>query len=305
MPTPVTPAIPVPPFMTSDLLTAVMNRGMFPTASSGSLSPAAILEAATEEFIGGIVPKILSVREKYYETYQDTVVIANQSVYPVPLRAIGGILSAVQYIYNKNIIPIEPLDPVGVTTTVLGLTPRGYYFENGNIVMFPGPSQAVYTIRMRYFQRPSKLEQIANCAQITAFDPVAMTVTVSSLPSTWIAGNQIDFIPMAPTYTAYGTNSVIQSISGNILQFLSLPSSIAIGDWIGLAGWTPIPEIPEEFFPVLVQATLCKCLEALGDQVGLQAASASLQTKIQNAVALITPREQLGQKKVTSNWRNW
>jgi hypothetical protein len=298
-------------FTTSDLIASVQSRAMLPSASVGSLSNATILNFATEEMLSGIVPMILSAREKYYETHLDVACVQNQATYGIPPRAIGSTVSSVQWIYGINILQLNPIDPPGVTSLVTAPSPRAFYFENGNIYLYPPPSSSNYTIRIRYFQRPSHLEQTINCAQITAINTVANTVTVSSIPSSWTTGTVVDFIPQTLPCTPYGLNSAILSVSNNVVSFSSLPSNpsnnaaLTVGDWLALAEYTPIPEIPNEFFPVLAQSTVCRCLEAIGDTMGLQAANQTLQAKAQNAIKLITPRDAQGSKKITSNWRNW
>lgn len=291
-------------YTTADLIDSVKQRVMLPDASTGSLSPDNLLSFATEELLSGIVPMILSVREKYYETYTDQLITPNIAAYAIPQRAIGGVLSAVQWVYGTNIIPLNPLEPTSITTVLTAPSPRGFYFENGNVILYPTPSTSNYTLRLRYFQRPSRLTQIANCARVTSFDPIAFTAEVSAVPSGWTVGTSVDFVPTSMPFTPYGLDYAISNVVGNVISFASLPAKLSVGDYIAPAEYTPIPELPNEFLPVLAQATACRALEAIGDEKGLMAASETLKTKAQNAVRLITPRDQLGSKKVLSGWRN-
>lgn len=292
-------------YTTADLLTAVRAKGMLPQASTGSLSDANLLRYATEELQSIIVPMILAAREKYYETYQDTVVTAGQALYPIPSRAIGSVLNAVHYLYGINIVPLNPIDASDAVQVNASVSPRGYYFQNNQIFLYPPPQSSNYSIRMRYFQRPNALDVVANAATISTFSSGANTVTVSAVPSSWAIGTLVDFIPQSLPYTPYGLSLAITNIAGNVLTFSALPAAIAAGDWIDTAEMTPVPEIPHEFFPTLTQATLCKALEAVGDMQNLQISKADLQVKAQNALKLITPRDQSGPKKIRSNWRNW
>lgn len=291
---------------TLDLLSTIKNRAMIPDASSGSFGPSTLLSFATEELLLTIVGMILGVREKYYETYADTAVQANVAVIPIPARAVGGVVSVVQFLYNGAVRPLEPIEPSAINTTVSAPYPTNYYFQNNSIVLYPTPSQSAGTVRQRYFQRPNRLEQTINCAQVTAFDPVARTVTCASVPSTWSTGNQVDFVPQtASQATPYGLNSALTGVAGSVLSFSALPAAVAVGDWVALAEYTPVPEIPFEFQVVLAQSAACKALEAQGDQAGLAAASAKLREYVQAATLVITPRAQQAQKKVTSGWRRF
>lgn len=293
-------------YTTLDLLSSVKVRAMIPDASTGSLSSANLLNLATEELHIALVPLILSVREKYYETYHDTAVIAGMGAIPIPSRAIGGVLSVVQYLLNGAVYPLNPIDPNAISTTNTGSFPRGIYFENNSIVVYPTQDTPQGTVRQRYYQRPSRLEQTSNCAQVTSFDTIGLTATCSGgVPSTWASGTVVDFIPHGIPYTPYGLDSAVTGVSGSVISFSSLPSALAVGDWIALAEYTPIPEVPFEFFPVLAQATACKALEAVGDLQNLQFAQPKLQAYIEAALKLVTPRDQNATKKVVSGWRNW
>lgn len=293
---------------TADLLASVTARANFPDATKGSLSPASLLNFATEELHLTLVPMILACREKYYETYQDFPIVNGVATYAIPTRAIGGVLSAVQYVYGQTVVNLTPLDPSQVITTTTSATPRGFYYENNNVHLDPTPSGTGGTLRMRYFQRPSRLEQTINCAQITAVDPVGMTVTCSSVPSTWGNASVVDFVPSYIPYTPYGLNTAVTGIASGVVSFVALPKDangnllVKVGDWLALAEYTPIPEVPFEFQPYLAQATVCKGLEATGDSQGLANATAKLDVYRKSAVSLITPRDQSGPKKIVSRW---
>jgi len=290
---------------TADLISSVRARGMFPDASTGSYSDANMLRYANGELYGKLVPAVLGVREKYYETYLDYDVTASQSSYAIPVRAIGGALSAVQYVNNKQVYHLNPIDPSQVVSITNSLIPRGFYFQNNNVVIYPTPNATVGTLRLRYFQRPNKLEQTTNCAQISTISTGTNEVVVSSIPATWTTATVIDFIPATFPYTVLSADKAIAGVSSTTVSFAALPTGLAVGDWLALAEYTPIPEIPIEFQQLLVAMTLVKALQAAGDQQNYVIAKAELDEAKSDAIKLISPRDQLGLKKVCSLWRNW
>lgn len=299
-------------YTTNDLIKSVRVRGMFPDASHGTLSPANILLVASEQLRIEIVPMILSVREKYYETFIDYDMVANQSIYDIPRRAVGGICSIVQYIVNTSVNSLAPLDPKDILTTTTGLYPRGFYFENDKVVIYPTPNGSQGQVRIRYYQETSLLEQTLNCAQITEVDDPNGTVTVATYPSSWASGMAVDFVSNSAPYSPYGIDTAIQVISaGNVISFDALPKNrdgnlmVKKGDWLALAGYTPIPEIMNVFFPILAQTTAVKLLGAIGDQPNRKTAAEELGGMIKEAIKLVTPRDVYGLKKVKSDWRNW
>jgi hypothetical protein len=299
-------------YTTNDLIKSVRVRGMFPDASQGSLSPSNILLVASEQLREKIAPIILSVREKYYETFIDYDMVNGQAIYDIPDRAVGGICSIVQYIVNNSINNLSPLDPNCIATTVTGLYPRGFYFENDKVVVYPTPNASTGQVRIRYYQRPSLLVQPLDCGQITAVDQTNGTVTLRTYPSSWASGMLVDFISNKTPYTPYGIDTPIYNISaGNVLTFTALPTNregkllAKIGDWVSLAGYTPLPEIMADFFSVLAQATTVALLGAIGDKAGHDEKQKELLEMIKLQVKTITPRDVFGTKKVKSDWRNW
>lgn len=300
-----------------DLIKEVRYRGMFPDASKGSYSAENILLMASQELRMKLVPMILSVREKYYETYVDYPMISGISIYALPERAIGGMASSVQYIVNQSVTKLSNLEPISQRTTQTGLYPKGFWFENDHVVIYPVPNASQGTIRVRYFQRPSLLVKTLDCAQIVEIDAADMWAKVRSYPSSWSSGISVDFVSNTVPYTPYGIDYAVHTItaadgsSETKIQFTSWPTNkdgvgaVAVGDWIATAGYTPIPELMNEFFPILAQRTVVKLLEASGDREGAQIAAEMAKEMVYDATKLITPREQFGLKKCVSGWRQW
>lgn len=299
-------------YTTDDLVASVKIRGMFPDVAEGSLSPENILLVATEELHSSIVPLVLSVREKYYETYLDQPMISGIDTYKLPERSIGSMVSCVQYILNQQVKALNPIDPVNQVSTNTGLYPKAFWFQNDSIVIYPMPNSTQGVIRLRYSQRPSILTGTINCAQISAVDQVNGTVTIARIPTGWVSGTMLDIVDGKLPFTAYAIDKEATAVTGFDVSFASLPlaadgiaSRVKKGDWLVPAGYTCLPEVLNEFFPMLAQSTAVKLLEATGANEHLPAATAKLKAYGENAIRLITPRDQWGLKKVCSNWRNW
>lgn len=292
---------------TTDLLTSIRDRQMLPSASTGSLNPSALLQYATDELWITLLPIIMGVRERYYETYVDTAYTDSTPTMPIPDRAIGGVISAVQYLNEQSITALNPMAPTVAWTTQPTSQPSNFWFENNSIVFYPPPVGTYGTIRQRYFQRPSALALTIDCARITAFDPLTGEATCTP-PASWTTSDTFDFVPQtASKATPFALDSVASSITPTTMTFSALSQDdanrIRVGDWIALSGYTPIPEIPLEFQAVLAQAACVRALSAIGDKNNLPDAKADLDKYIGSVVKTLTPRDQLGQKKVISQWR--
>lgn len=297
-------------YTTDDLVKSVIVRGMFPDASQGSLSPDNILLIASEELLANIVPLVLSVRENYYETFVDVPTIDGIDTYKIPNRAIGSMVTSIQYRINEAVFTLNPTEPTAQVSSLSTLYPQGFWFQNDSVVLYPCPSYGSGMLRMRYLQRPSILTQTINCGKIVNVDQVNAKVTVLNVPASWVSTTSLDFVDGRLPFTPYLIDQEVTGVTGYDISFASLPLEadgvtcrIKKGDWLAPAGFTPVPEVLNEFFPMLAQSTAVKLLEATGANEHLPAAVAKLKSYGDNAIRLITPRDQSGLKKVCSNWR--
>lgn len=280
---------------------------MFPDASDGSFSPDALLQYGTDQLYTLLLPMILGIREKYYETYIDYDYSSNTPTLTIPSRSIGGTVSAVQFFYGVNVTNLVPIDPAQISTTVPNICPANFYFENNSIVFYPPPTGAYGVVRIRYFQRPSRLAKTTDCAQITAIDRNTGIIT-AGCPATWTNAGLYDFIPQdAAQATPFGIDSVATNVTTTAITFptAEIPTSLAVGDWIALAGFTPIPEVPFEFQTILTQAAAVRALGANKDVKGKELAQQDLAQYMQMGAKLLTPRDQQGGKRIVSQWRSF
>ena len=140
----------------------------------------------------------------------------------------------------------------------------------------------------------------SECGQINDIDRVNNQVTLANIPATFTNQVKVDFIRQDGAFDSVAIDQVVQGISGAVITFTSLPEDLEIGDWVALAGETPIPQIPIEFHAVLAQMVAVKCLEALGDDKVAQAGQKLMLMK-DNAFAQIADRVDGQPKKVYTN----
>lgn len=292
-------------YSTTDFLNSVRQRGSIPTsANSNNVNNTTnLLALATEELHIKLLPLIMSVRAEFYVTSKSYTITADQSEYLVPPRSSGMVLRDVQIIDGTNIRSLPEMPPEEAVSTATG-TPRAYYFEHQNVVLYPTPSVTTGTLKLKYYIRPGRLAATSDCAQITAINTSTNVVTVSTAPSTWVVGTSLDMVAANTPHQFRATESAITAISGSDITFASLPSGLAVGDWLSPADYSPIPQVPFEFQPVLAQMTVVKALEALGDREGGAAALKDLATIQASALQLVTPRNHGEPKKVRPpRWR--
>lgn len=291
-------------YTTTDLITSIRNRGNIPYTSNDNNvnSDTNLLITATEQLLIKLYPLLQSTREEFYVARKSFAITADQSEYVIPSRASGLVVRDIQIIDGSNISSLPIIDSERISTTTSG-TVEGYYLEHNKIILYPTPATTSGTLRVRYFLRPSRLAATTDCAQIASINTGSNQFTVTSIPTSWATGSVIDIIQQSAPYANLAIDQTTTNISSTTITLASLPSTLAVGDWVALAEYSPIPQVPMEFQAILAQLTVVKTLEAMGDREGAAYAFKDLQTDLTNMMTLVTPRNQGERKKVIS--RSW
>lgn len=261
--------------LSEDLITSVRNRGMLPLSDT-TLTTGTLLTFATEEMQSDLVPAVKSVREDFYTSYRDYPPPADDSVeLPIPSRAIGNSIRNVHlYISPGQVsdVPRRQLEEI----SKLNL---GYYVMNNGIRLLNRFSLAANSVRVYFYLRPASLVPSDQAARVVSVS--GSTLTLDSVPAGFTSGALYDVVQ---SRSPFGTLvwDATGTISGNVLTLssgyqspgdaLSGLSAVQAGDAVSLAGQTPVVQLPLELQPALSQATVCRCLEAIGDREGLAAA---------------------------------
>lgn len=205
-----------------------------------------------------INPLVMKLQEEYF-LENKTYTITSGGTYRLPKRCLGNKLRDVKLIdSNGAYTDLERLFEEDRSSNK-----RGYYISRNTITLSSDITTG--SLKITYFMSPSALVLTSSVATVQSIDS-ATQVTVSSLPSTISVSSPVDFIQANGPYDLLDKDVTISSISGTILTFSSLPDDLAVGDYICLAEQSPVPLIPEDLHPVLVQAALCVCLSSKKDK---------------------------------------
>lgn len=276
---------------TTELINTLKIKGSFPT-SDDLFSPDDFLKLFNHQLKVDIVPLLIRLNEEFFLQYVDFSVSQGSS-YRIPKRAIGAKIRDLKMVdANNNYTNIDRLFEEDRNSGK-----SGYYISRNSIELTPNYTSN--TLRMKYFARPSTLVLTSSCAQVTSIDTNLNQVVVSGVPSTFTASTVVDFVQNNNPYDLLGMDYSISSVSGTTLTFSSLPSGLEIGDWICLATESPVPMIPEELQPVLIQSVLVSALSSKKDK----ALEVEMQVLIQNkqdAINMLEPRIENNSSKVRS-----
>lgn len=268
--------------MTSEeLISALKIKGSFPT-SNDLFSNSDFLVLFNMQMKLDIYPIMLKLNEEYFLQSKDFT-ITQGATYRIPRRAIGS-----------NIRDLSVVDSNGNYTKINRLFEEdrargssGYYMLRNSVELSNDFTSD--TLRMKYFGRPGELVLTTSCAQISSIDTSTNEVVVSSVPSSMINGSVIDFVQNNNPYDLLNYDVSITSLSGTTIGFADIPNDLAVGDWIAFANQSPVPQLPEEMHPVLVQSALVATLSSKKDKA-LDYEAKVLQKNIENAIAMLDPR---------------
>ena len=293
-----------PSYTVDQLVTKLQDRYIIPSAT-GLFTPTNIISILDDELRSSIIPIITSVREEFWVSTQDQQVNGSAS-YTIPQRAAGAVLRDVVFVDTQgNEIDLQQLSPAHIKATFpfgyqLPLYTFGYYWKNDQIVPYPQQTQNAtgYTLRMKPIRRPNDLTSISNCGQITGI--TGNVISLSNVDPTWTNSTTFDIIQNFPQFTSISDGATITAVTGSSITLTTVPSGIAVGMWVCPAQTSCIPQIPYEGFTLLIECAICVMCAAQGDSQGFGIHEKIRDKERQDFIDLITPRAQLGTKKIVN-----
>ena len=270
------------------------------------------LAFANEEMDLGIIPLVMSFREDYYQNSILVPLESNKTRYTIPYRAIGNKLRDLQYIDSSgNVYPmrrifVEDLHKFDNGFNDLDTTGYNkYYIENDEIVLVSNPSANGASLKILFYLRPNALVLEEDVAFATAIDRTTGVITLNQIPEKFEVGGLLDFVEKRSPSKILKYDIPVLSINIPNRTITVDPQYIdqhfTIGDQVSCAEETTLPQLPAELQSLLAQRVAARCLEALGDQAGLQAATAKIAEIEQKIIPMIDNRVDGSPMKVNAN----
>lgn len=284
--------------LADNILSGVKRRCVLPS-NQVLLQDADILVLADDIVKIKIIPLLESVNQEYFVTTQDVTIVANQSVYPIPYRAMGRALREIKLVdANGNVrniaeINIEDAHSYSASANILG-----FYFIGDQIRLVPDvPSTLSIAMSIRFWYRlpPNSLCASTSSALITSV--TATTVGVNVVPSNLVNGSIIDFIQGQSGNSIYAFDKTLTSISGSTFTFgagvipATAPNILQAGDYVSLAQTSPVLNfIPNEVSPYLETLISKRVLKAIGDFDGANILNDDIKEEKEDLLKLLEPR---------------
>lgn len=279
----------------TEVLDEIKVRGAIPT-SQNTFTEDRLLRLANGEMRTKIIPLMSEVREGYYSFDVDTAVNAT-GLYNISRRAAGGKIIDVKVTDGATVIgdlnryweeDIRELDtPPG--------GPAGFYLKRNQIQLIPRVISGAVYLRQVILLRPLQIVSPNDCAQITAINTVTGVVTCTTVPTSWLVTNTFDLTQATEHYDTLNIDLPISAIttgSGGTLTFTasSLSTRLAVGDWIGLAGTTPVIQCELEMHHYLARLVANTCLLSQGYADAYKLGVEEAKEMKDNLLSLVTPR---------------
>lgn len=288
--------------LTADTLIASIKRRAMLPASQVTFKNEDFLAFANEEMDMAMMPYVMSFHEDYF-LYTETIpIVNNKSRYAIPYRATGNKLRDVQFadeggnLYEMARITVgdKPYYQYGPLSSVSARL-KAFYIEHNEIALVPQiQGNLSGSLRVSYYIRPNSLVDASRIMTVQNINSTTGEITVNQVPSHISVNGLIDLIQVKSPHKCLAIDITVQNIDtvNKIITIApaSLPSELAIGDQLAAAEECYIPQIPTELHSMLAQRVACRCLEALGDQQGLQAAMLKLAEMEQKGGTLVDSR---------------
>lgn len=275
-----------------DLLEKIKRKGAVPTSGSGATATAGFLSAVNDAIADHMLPLIVRLRENYFSYDDDrTPVAGGLAISP---RAIGGKLQNVALIDGTSRLDLPWISEEEQTDTDESpVSKPGAYIKGNSLYVKPATSHGYPTVRMTILLEHSTVVASSSAAQITGIDTGTKTLSFTSgtIPSTWTTSNLLDLIQANPQFDTLSIDQVITSVTTTSIVFSSaIPSRLAVGDWVALAGETPIIQLPKVLHSLLAQRVANEMLKNSPHTKAYEAGVKSADDVEKKIVALLSPR---------------
>lgn len=274
----------------TEFVTGIKRRITVP-ASQPLLGDTDFLAFADDIIQSRLVPEINAMRQDFFVTSVDLPIVQDQDEYSIPYRAVGRILrdlkrrSVAGSKADITLIGIED-EHMTVTNGIIG----SFFFKGDKFVVRPIPTASTDVLEVWYDLRPSKIVTADMGAVVTSFS--LDSITVSSVPANITTGSVVDLIQGISGNWFIKIDMTVTNVSGNILSFATgtVPTTLAVGDWVSIAGTSPVIQLPDECYPYLETETCLRVLNSISDYEGAKALMADAKEELKNLKLLLEPR---------------
>lgn len=252
-------------YTADQLVTDARAYAQLPSFDEGA--SAMLLRLLNTEQLTYLAKQLEATREEYRTATLDVTLTAGVLTYPIPTRAIAAGLKMLQVVDSAgNLWGLWELRPQDWPQSGVWPSPCQRFYLQGNFVRFYA-SPPTGTLRVTYPLRMSELvlsTDTTNVRTISTINTSTKTLTLSGaftnaagLADLVRATPHFDILAMDASFTGSGTSTLVFAST--------LPTGLAVGDYVCIPGKSPVCQAPLELHSLLSQHVAYVTLQAKGD----------------------------------------
>jgi hypothetical protein len=253
----------------------------------------------------------------------DQALVAGQSDYLIPERAINGTVEAMGIIDPTGRVPgyrlvlYDLADSILLQSIASSVVPVAYSAVGNFIRLYPTPTaqntSLQNTLRLQYMQRASELVDPSFCATLSgALTNVTSTsyrVTTATVPAGLTTGVKVELVAARPGFATLGASGVISGTGVGTIDITGTapvaPYAPQAGDFLCPFDQAPvITNTPIEFQECLLQWVGLKMMEAKGDETAMARMGKAL-TVAEGNLRKQLSRRNAGQRRFLNAWNGF
>jgi hypothetical protein len=257
-----------------------------------SATPDRILGFLNREQRVWLTRLMMSVRDGYGKDTAVYALAAGATSFRIPTKAVGAKIDRLEVTDgNGGWKELTKTTNENAEEDAAHGNAAAWFFLDNSIV-FTGPISSATSVRVTFMRRRNKIVDSQYAREVSTFSTGSKTITLagSESPDLFLTtATSYDVIQGNPHFDLLGA-SMSATRSGQVLTFTDdLPDDLAAGDYVSIAGETPIAMVPVELQDVLCYRALFCYLRSMGDPKAQQAKE-DLEEMKNDALAILAPR---------------
>lgn len=252
-----------------------------------------------------VVPELLRVAEGWLASTTTYDVVAGTDAYRLPYRSLRVLDVALLDASGRPQVHFSRATP----EQTKGRQAEGWIRNSGpplfwaveanSLRLYPTPDASdVYTLRVRYARRPGRLVDSQDSAVwvVDDFNAGTMTVTLRGTESPAL-NTPYDFVAGTPNFEAVQDDLTVTSptpLGGGFYSAVLADWTASVvpqaGDYMTLAGTSPVPQVPLDYLSILEMSVEEQLLRNDGDPASAQEMGAARLALMASASAVLEPR---------------
>lgn len=312
-------------YLSDSLLASAKRRARIPDSAFNAEE---LLAIANEELETYLMPLIVSAAEAYYETFTDFALQEDAGArtvptvsYRVPPRAVGNALREVVFLDNDG----RPVDVPRLDVSDLEGSSWGVLLQAQGVTYLNRQNrQDIATLRMFYALTPSQLCRASEAAKVLTVTGSALTLAAIDSPP-WpledaaagvapgsLSGfTSFDIVKSSPGFEVVATDLAGTCDGLTLTLDGGVPAALQVGDFVAIAGRSPVPQVPTALWGLLAQSIACVLLGQLGQDEAEQKEMAKRALMEKQVAPLIrnrvrgAPRSVIPRHNIMAASRRW